>query len=159
MRSLSGAEVEVGEEEEAGAEVLVLLLGGLLDLDDHVGEPPDVVGGADDLGAGGLEVVVGHGGEGSGVVLDEDFVACFDEGFGARWGDADAGFVVFHFPGYTDGHCEEISAFSLGSDCTEGREAAPNDGICGSLRTLRGWGWEWLRRGITMKGASYNRNS
>ena len=72
-------EVEVGEEDEAFAEVPVLLLDGLLDLDDHVGEAPDVVGGADDLGAGGLVFVVGHGGESAGVVLDENFVAGLDQ--------------------------------------------------------------------------------
>ena len=72
--------MEVGEEDEAFAEVLVLLFDGLLDLDDHLGEAPDVVGRADDLGAGGLVLVVGHGGERAGVMLDEDFVSGFDQG-------------------------------------------------------------------------------
>ena len=96
--------MEVGEEDEAFAEVLVLLFDGLLDLDDHVGEAPDVVGGADDLGAGGLVLVVGHGGEGAGVGLDEDFVAGFDERFDSGGGYADAALVVFHFLGDTNDH-------------------------------------------------------
>jgi hypothetical protein len=62
------------------------------------------VGGADDLCASGLVFVVGHGGERSGVVLDEDFVACFDEGFDACRGYAYATLVVFHFFRYTDNH-------------------------------------------------------
>ena len=102
--------MEVGEEDEALAEVAVLLFDGLLDLDDHVGEAPDVVSGADDLGAGGLVVVVGEGGEGSGVVLDEDGVAGFDEGFDACGGDADAAFVVFDFLGDADDHVFPLCA-------------------------------------------------
>ncbi len=96
--------MEIGEEDEAFAEVLVLLLDGLLDLDDHLGEAPDVVGRADDLGAGGLIFVVGHGGERAGVVLDEDLVSSFDQGFYASWGYAYTALVVFHFLGYTDNH-------------------------------------------------------
>ena len=72
-------EMQIGEEDEALAEVAVFFFDWLFDLDDHVGEPPDVVGGADDLGAGGLVFVVGHGGERSGVVLDQHLVAGFDE--------------------------------------------------------------------------------
>ena len=96
--------MEVGEEDQAFAEVAVLLLDRLLDLDDHVGEAPDVVGGADDLGAGGLVFVVGHGGEGSGVMLDEDLVAGLDQGLDSGRGDADAALVVFYFFGNADNH-------------------------------------------------------
>ena len=97
-------EVEVGEEDEAFAEVAVLLLDGLLDLDDHVGEAPDVVGGADDLGAVGLVLVVGHGGESAGVVLDEDLVAGLDQGLDAGGSDADAALVIFYFFGNANNH-------------------------------------------------------
>ncbi len=99
-----GREVEIGEEDEALAEVAVLRFDGLLDLDDHVGEAPDVVGGADDLGAGGLVFVVGHGGERSGVMLDEDLVAGFDQGFDAGGRNADAALVIFYFFGNADNH-------------------------------------------------------
>ena len=71
--------MEVGEEDKAIAEVPVLLFDGLLDLDDHVSEAPDIVSGADDLGSVGLVVVVRHRGERAGVVLDEHLVAGFDQ--------------------------------------------------------------------------------
>ncbi len=37
-------------------------------------------------------------------MLDEDFVAGFDEGLYSGGGDAYAALVVFHFPGDTDDH-------------------------------------------------------
>ncbi len=104
MRLADGGEVEVGEEDQAGAEVGVLLFDGLLDLDDHVGGVPDAGGVGDDFGADGLVFLVGEGGEGAGVVLDEHLVAGVDKGFGAGWGDADAAFVVFYFLGDADDH-------------------------------------------------------
>ena len=110
MSAVERGEVEVGEEDEAFAEVDVLLFDGLLDLDDHVGVAPDVAGVADDLCADGLVVVVGEGGKRAGVVFDEHLVAGFDEGFDACWGYAYAALVVFHFLGYADDH-----AFSLKS--------------------------------------------
>ena len=96
-KGTQGREMEVGKEDESGAEVTVLALDGFLDLDDHVGEAPDVVGRTDDLGSGGLVVVVREGGEGAGFVLDEDGVAGFYEGLDAGGGDTYAAFVVFHF--------------------------------------------------------------
>ena len=48
------SEVKVGEEDQAFAEVDVLLLDGLLDLDDHVGFAPDIAGVANDLRTGVL---------------------------------------------------------------------------------------------------------
>ncbi len=102
--SAERSEVEVGEEDEAFAEVAVLGLGGLFDFDDHVGEAPDVIGGADDFSAGGLEVVVGEGGECAGVGFDEDFVAAFGESFDSSRGDAYATLVIFYFFGYADNH-------------------------------------------------------
>ena len=97
-------EVEVGEEDQAGAEVGVLLFHRFLDLDDHVGGVPDAGGVGHDFGAYGEVVFVGEGREGTGVVLDEDLMAGVDKGFGAGWGDADAAFVVFYFPGDADDH-------------------------------------------------------
>src|SRR6185437_3093833 len=46
---LERGEVEIGEEDEAVAEVVVLLLDGLLDLDDHLGGAPEVGGVANDF--------------------------------------------------------------------------------------------------------------
>ncbi len=96
--------VQVGKQDEVLAEVPVLLLDGLLDLDDHLGEPPDVMGGADDLGAGRLVFVVGHRGERACVVLDENLVSCFHQGLCACWSDAYAALVVFDFLRHADNH-------------------------------------------------------
>jgi hypothetical protein len=99
-----GGKVQVGEEDQVFAEVIILGRGGLFDLDDHVGVAPDVVGFTDDLCANGLIFVVGEGREGSGVVFDEDLVAGVDEGLYTGGGYAYAALVVFHFLGYTDDH-------------------------------------------------------
>ena len=105
-------EMEVGEEDEAFAEVAILFVGGLLDFDDHVGEAPDVISGADDLGAGSLEVIVGEGGERAGVGLDEHLVAIFREGFDSGRGDAYAALVIFDFLGYANGHSQCLRKLS-----------------------------------------------
>ena len=96
--------MEVGEEHQARAEVGILLRDRLFDLDDHVGEAPDVGGVGDDLRANGLILLVGEGGQGACVVLDEDLVASVYQGFGAGRGYAYAAFVVFYFLGYADNH-------------------------------------------------------
>ena len=97
-------EVEVGEEDEAGAEVGIFLGDGLFDLDDHVGGAPDAGGVGDDFSADGLVFGVGEGGQGSCAGFDEDLVAGVDKGFGAGWGYAYAAFVVFDFLGDADDH-------------------------------------------------------
>ncbi len=96
--------MEIGEENEAFAEVLVLLFDGLLDLDDHLGETPDVVGRTCDLRACCLILLVGHGGECACLLLDEDFVSGFDQGLDACRGYAYAALVILHFPGHTNNH-------------------------------------------------------
>ena len=62
------------------------------------------MGGADDLCAGGLEVVVGHGGEFAGVVLDQHGVAGGDQSVNAGRSDADAALVVLQLPGNAEDH-------------------------------------------------------
>ena len=86
-------EMEVGEEDEAFAEVVVLLLDGLLDLDDHVGGAPEVVW----RGRRSRRRRSGTRRRGSrrgapALCFDEHFVAGFGEGFDSGGGDADAGF-------------------------------------------------------------------
>ena len=106
---LERGEVQIGEEDEAVAEVVVLLFDGFLDLDDHLGGAPEVGGVADDLGADGLVIVVGEAGELAGVVFDEHLVAGFGERFGAGGSNADAGFVIFNLFGDTDNHSQKTS--------------------------------------------------
>src|SRR6185437_9596300 len=106
---LERGEVEVGEEDEAVAEVVVLLLDGFLDLDDHLGGAPEVSGVADDFGADGLVVVVGEAGEVAGVVLDEHLVAGLGEGLSPGGGNADAAFVILNLFGDTDNHSQKTS--------------------------------------------------
>ena len=84
--------------DQSFAEVPVLLLDGLLDLDHHLGQPPDVVRGADDLRAGGLVLVVGHGGEFARVVLHQHRVSCRHQRMDARRSDADPALVVLQLP-------------------------------------------------------------
>src|SRR5258708_26847333 len=96
--------MEIGEENEAFAKVPVLLLDGLLDLDDHLGETPDVMGRAYDLCARCLILVVGHGGECACLLLDENLMSGFDQGLDASWGYAYTALVILHFPGHTDNH-------------------------------------------------------
>ena len=55
-----GREVQVGEEHLAGAHAVVLLRDRLLHLQDEVGLGPHVIRGAEDLGAGRDEVLVGQ---------------------------------------------------------------------------------------------------
>ena len=105
VRSLERGEVEVGEEDEAFAEVLVLLFDGLLDLDDHVGEAPDVVGGR----RRSRRRRPGSRRRGwrrarrrcaSTSTLWPASTRALDAG----GGNADAALVVFDFLGYTDNH-------------------------------------------------------
>ena len=97
-------QVQVGEDHQALAEVPVLLLDGLLDLDHHLGQPPYVVGGANDLCPGGLEVVVGHGAEFARVVLHQHRMPCRNQRVNARRSNADAALVVLHFLRYANNH-------------------------------------------------------
>ena len=100
----SGARCRIGEEHQAVAEEAIFLLDRLLHLDDHVGIAPDVVGGADDLRAGGLVFVVGEGGEFARVGFDQHLVPGLGQRLHARRGDADAALMVFDFLRHSDDH-------------------------------------------------------
>ena len=100
----NGCQVQIGEEHQAFAEEDVFLLDGLLDLDDHVGVAPHVVGGADDFRAGGLILVVGEGREVAGMGLHQDLVPGIAESFYAGRGNADTALVVFDFFGNSNDH-------------------------------------------------------
>ena len=102
--------------------MFVLFLSGLFDFDDHVGEAPGVVGRAYDFCAGGLVFVVGEGGECTGVVLDEDFVAGLSEGVDAGGGEGYAGLVVFDFLGDADDHVVILNATAKAENGEKGAE-------------------------------------
>ncbi len=89
--------MEISEENESFAEKDVFFFDRLFDLHDHLGVAPDVVGGTDDFGAGGLVFVVGESGELAGMGFNQYLVSSLSERFHARGGDADPAFVVFHF--------------------------------------------------------------
>ena len=99
-----GGEVEVGEEDQALAEAVVLGLDGFLDLHDHVGAGPDVVGVGDDLGAGDGVFLVGDARAQACAALHQDGVAVGAELVDAGGGDGDAEFVVLDLFGDTDDH-------------------------------------------------------
>ncbi len=107
---LVGGEVEVGEEEQALAQPVVLLGDGLLDLHHHVGLAPHVVGGVEDAGALRDVLLVGDRRAEAGPLLDEDLVASPDQLVDADRGDADPELVVLDLGGDTDLHgCPTLS--------------------------------------------------
>ncbi len=96
--------MQIGEENQAFAEVDVLRLDGLLDLDHHVGLAPGVAGVADHLRAGVLVLGVGKTGLRAGLGLDQNLVAGFGERLYASRRNANARFVVLDFFGNADDH-------------------------------------------------------
>jgi hypothetical protein len=74
---LVGGEVQVGEEDEVLAQPVVFLGDRLLDLHDHVGLAPHVIGRVDDACALGDVVLVGDRGPEAGALLDEHLVPVF----------------------------------------------------------------------------------
>ena len=105
-------QVQVGKDRQSFAEVPVLLLDGLLDLDHHLGQPPYVVGGADDLCPGGLEVVVGHGAEFARVMLHQNGMPSRHKRVDARRSDADTALVVLQFLRYANNHASNGIKYS-----------------------------------------------
>jgi hypothetical protein len=70
-----GGEVQVGEEDQALAEAVVLGLDGFLDLHHHVGAGPDLVGVGDDFCASDGVFLVGDAGTQARAALHQDRVA------------------------------------------------------------------------------------
>ena len=70
---------------------------GSLTLTTSIGEPPDIVRGADDLGPRCLVFVVGQGGELPGIVLHQHGMAGCDQRVNSGRGNADPAFVVLNF--------------------------------------------------------------
>ena len=97
-------EVEVGEEDQTLAKAVVFGLDGFLDLHDHVGAAPDVIGVGDDLSAGDGVLLVRDAGAQAGAALHQDRVAVGAELVDAGGRDGDAEFVVLDLFGDTDDH-------------------------------------------------------
>ena len=85
-----GREMEIGEEDEPGTEMLQLARLGLLHLEHEVGAPPRVVGGRHDLGTRGAVDVVGNGTSRTRVPLDEHRHVVDHQLMHAVGGDRDA---------------------------------------------------------------------
>ena len=84
----------------------------LLDLEDHLGALPHVVGGGDDLGADGLVGLVGDAAAEAGALLHEDLVAVRGQRARASGDHADAVFARLHFGRNAYDH----RVFSVGGD-------------------------------------------
>ena len=115
--------MQIGEENQAFAEINVLAFDGLLDLDDHVGVAPRVTRVAHNLGAGVLVFGIGEAGLRAGLGFDQNCVTGLSERFHARGGDSDAGFVVLDFLGNADDH--GFSSFAMAQTCLRAGRAAP----------------------------------
>jgi hypothetical protein len=96
--------VQVGEEDQALAEAVVLGRDGFLDLHDHVRAGPDVVGFVDDFGAGDGVFLVGDARAQACAALHQNGVAVGAELVDTGGRDGYAEFVVLDFFGDTDDH-------------------------------------------------------
>ena len=104
MHGLRCRQVQVGEERLALAHPAVLGLDGLLDLEQQIGLGPHLVGGVDDLRAGGLEVAVGDRRAVACAGLDEHVVTAAGQLGDTGRGDGDPVLVVLDLGRDSDAH-------------------------------------------------------
>src|SRR6185437_12829928 len=97
-------EMEVGEQQQAGAEEAVLGLDRRLDLAGHLGAAPELLGGGDEFGALAAVLGVIEVGIVAGAVLDQHGMAEADQLADASGHQADAGFMILQFAGNADDH-------------------------------------------------------
>ncbi len=83
---------------------MVLLGDRLLDLEQQLGLGPDLVGGVEDLGARGEELLVGDRRAQARTTLDDDVVPAAGELVDAGRRHRDAVLVVLDLTGYPDAH-------------------------------------------------------
>jgi hypothetical protein len=100
-----GREVEIGEEQQPLLHPRVLGLDGLLDLDDHLGIGPHVVGRRDDLGARALVQRVIEARALARAPLHDDPVPGVGQRARARRREPHAVLVVLNLLGESDDHC------------------------------------------------------
>ena len=122
---LGGGQVQVGEEHLPGAHPVVLLGDRLLDLEHQLGGVPHLVGGGEDRGPGGGELVVGDAGPDAGAGLDEDLVTVADELVDARRRDRHAVLVVLDLAWDSDLHDADTSSPGLPHPGLRGAPPAP----------------------------------
>jgi len=101
---LVGGQVQVSEQDLAGAHPMVLLGNGLLDLQDQVAGAPYVVRGGEDPRAGRLVLGVGDRRAGAGLGLDEDVVPVKHEFVDPGGGDGHPVLVVLDLSWDADLH-------------------------------------------------------
>jgi len=99
-----GRQMQVGVEDLAGPQLLVLDRLRLLDLDDHVGAGVDLRCRGRDARAGGDIVLVGEADGGAGLGFDRHLVAVAAQFARTGRRQADAVFVVLDFLRYADVH-------------------------------------------------------
>ena len=97
-------QVQIGEQDQARAEVAVLGRLRLLDLDDQVGLAPDLGRAGDDCRAGLHVFPVGDGAAFPGVGLDQHLVSRLAQRRDAAGDQPHAGLVIFDFLGNADDH-------------------------------------------------------
>ena len=102
---LVGGQVQIGEEQQAFAEVFVFALQRFLHLHDHVGLGPDI-GHGHHGSAGSLVVVIRNAAAETGADFDHDLVAMVLQSFDASGGDAYTMFVGLDFFGNADKHLD-----------------------------------------------------
>ena len=98
-------QVQVGKQQQVLAQVAILSLQRLLDLDHHV-RRPGLLGGGNDGGAGGLILGVREGSTCAGTSFDEDLVAVVDKRANRRRGESYAVLVVHDFFGCRNAHVQ-----------------------------------------------------
>ncbi len=106
--------MKIGEQDEALAEVPVLLFDRLLDLDDHLGKPPDIVRRADDLRSGSLIFVVRHRREDTGIMLDQHLMPGLHQRLDAGRRYSHAALVILYLFWNANNH---FASTSGDSDC------------------------------------------
>ncbi|GAT89483.1 hypothetical protein UU5_09749 [Paenarthrobacter nicotinovorans] len=96
--------MQVGEEDQALAEAVVLRGDGFLDLHDHVRAAPHVIGFVDDFGAGDRVFLVGDARAEACAALNQNGVSVGAEFVDAGGRDGYAELVVLDFFGDADDH-------------------------------------------------------
>ena len=97
-------QVQVGEEHESASQERVLGRYRFLDLEDHLGAVPDLLGAAQERGAGGGVLLVVDAGAEPGPDLDGDLMALLGQGAYTGRGDSHPPLVVLDLGGDTDPH-------------------------------------------------------
>ena len=103
--------MQVGEQDLAAPQAVVLGRHRFLDLEQQVGVGPHLLGGAEQLGAGRLEIRVGDRRALAGAGLDQHLVAAVGQRGDAGRGDGHPEFVVLGLGRNADSHDRLLPKF------------------------------------------------